>query len=85
MGVLDNPRLVGEDHVLEAKCSYTFRNATIEDALKSETFCLEKKEDGSYGLKENHAYWHQVQGQMYLAIRNYCYFCRLDKQLVCNY
>ena len=66
--------LVGEDHVLEAKCSYTFRNATIEEALKSKTFCLEKKEDGTYGLKENHVYWHQVQGQMYLAIRNYCYF-----------
>ena len=48
--------LVGEDHVLEAKCSYTFRNATFEEALKSETFCLEKKEDGSDGLKKNHIY-----------------------------
>lgn len=66
--------LVGEDHVLEAKCSYTFRNASIEEALKSETFCLEQKEDGSYSLKRNHVYWHQVQGQMYLAKRNYCYF-----------
>ena len=35
--------LVGEDHVLEAKCSYTFRDASIEEALKSDTFCLEKK------------------------------------------
>ena len=66
--------LVGEDHVLEAKCSYTFRDASIEEALKSDTFCLEKKEDGSYSLKRNHVYWHQVQGQMYLAKRNYCYF-----------
>ena len=46
--------LVGEDHVLEPKCSYTFRDASIEEALKSETFCLEKKEDESYSLKRNH-------------------------------
>ena len=35
--------LVGEDHVLEAKCSYTFRDVSIEEALKSDTFCLEKE------------------------------------------
>ena len=69
-------RLVGEDHVLEAKCSYTLRNASIEGALKSETFCLEKNKDGSYSLKRNHVYWHQVQGQMYLEL---LLFCCLDK------
>ena len=68
--------LVGEDHVLEAKCSYTLRNASIEGALKSETFCLEKNKDGSYSLKRNHVYWHQVQGQMYLEL---LLFCCLDK------
>ena len=41
---------------IEAKCSYTFRNASIKEALKSETFCLEKKEDGSHSLKRNHVY-----------------------------
>ncbi|XP_078377984.1 uncharacterized protein LOC144661153 [Oculina patagonica] len=66
--------LVGEDHVFEAKCSYTFRNESIEEALKSSTFCLERKEDGSYSLKRDHVYWHQAQGQMYLAKRNNCYF-----------
>ena len=69
-------RLVGEDHVLEAKCSYTLRNASLEGALKSETFCLEKNKDGSYSLKRNHVYWHQVQGQMYLEL---LLFCCLDK------
>ena len=66
--------LVGEEHVLEAKCSYTHRNESIEDALKSKTFCLEKGEDGSFSLKKDHDYYHQVQGQMYLAKRRFCYF-----------
>ena len=66
--------LVGEDHVLEEKCSCTFRNASIEESLKSETFCLEKKEDGQCSLKRSRVYWHQEQGQMYLAKRNYFYF-----------
>ena len=68
--------LVGEDHVLEAKCSYTLRNASSEGALKSETFCLEKNKDGSYSLKRNRVYWHQVQWQMYLEL---LLFCCLDK------
>ena len=70
--------LVSEDHVLKAKCSYTFRDASIEEALKSETFCLEKKEDGSYTLKRNHVYCHQEQAKLLL-------FCCLDKSLVCYY
>lgn len=65
--------LVGQDHVLEIKCPYTQRNQSLDDALAHKTFCLEKK-SGIYYLKRDHAYWHQVQGQMYLTQRMLCYF-----------
>lgn len=36
--------LVGEDHVLEVKCSYTFRNETTEEPLKRGWIILTQKE-----------------------------------------
>ena len=57
---------VHHETVLEVKCPYIGRNLTIEEAAKSETFCLEKT--------EHHVYWHQVQGEMYFTHRKFSYF-----------
>ena len=65
--------LVGEDSVLEAKCPYTHRDLTIEEAIKTSNFYLEKK-DGEIVLKRDHVYWHQVQGHLFLTKRKKCYF-----------
>ena len=77
--------LVGEDHVLEAKCSYTFRDASIEEALKSDTFCLEKKEDGSYSLKKESCLLAPSARANVLSQTKLLLLCCLDKSLVCNY
>lgn len=66
--------LVGDDCVLEVKCPYTQRNSGIDEALKANNFCLEKAADGSVCLRKNHDYWHQVQGQMFLTKRTFCFF-----------
>ena len=66
--------LVGEDHVVEVKCPYTYRNQTLDESLKHKTFCVKQVENGKYELKRDHVYWHQVQGQIYLTQRNFCYF-----------
>ena len=67
--------IVDEETVLKAKCPYTERNLTIEEAVKSTTFCLEKSESGQgYALKKDHVYWHQVQGEMYFSRRKFCFF-----------
>ncbi|XP_067018182.1 uncharacterized protein [Acropora muricata] len=67
--------IVDDDSVLEAKCPYTERNMTIEDAVNtSPNFCLKKTENGQYALKEEHVYWHQVQGEIYFSRRKFCYF-----------
>ena len=65
---------VDHETVLEVKCPYTERNLTIEEAAKSETFCLEKTEIGQYALRKHHVYWHQVQGEMYFTHRKLSYF-----------
>ena len=65
--------LVGKNH-LEVKCPYTVRNMTIRDAVKNDAFCLRANEDGSYTLKEDHMYWHQIQGHLFLTNIKFCYF-----------
>ena len=67
--------IVDDKTILEMKCLYTERNNTIEEVVKSKTFCLEKSESGQgYALKKDHVYWHQVQGEMYFSRRKFCYF-----------
>lgn len=67
--------IVDDETVLEVKCPYTEQNVTIEEAVKSKTFSLEKSESGQgYVLKKDHVYWHQVQGEMYFPRRKFCYF-----------
>ena len=67
--------IVDDETVLESKCPYTERNLTIEEALNSTSFCLKKIESGQgYALKKDHVYWDQVQGQMYLSRRKFCFF-----------
>ncbi|KAM7452193.1 hypothetical protein ABFA07_000377 [Porites harrisoni] len=67
--------IVDDETVLESKCPYTERNLTIEEALNSTSFCLKKSESGQgYALRKDHVYWDQVQGQMYLSLRKFCFF-----------
>ena len=65
--------LVGDDAVLGCKCPYTHGNETITEAFKHKGFYLESK-DGHYAQKTSNIYWDQVQGQLFLAQRKYCYF-----------
>ena len=68
--------IVDDETVLEAKCPYTERNLTIEEAVAtSKSFCLEKAQDGEgFVLKKDHVYWDQVQGEMFFSGRKFCYF-----------
>ena len=65
-------RLVGSHGLLEIKCLYTQRNSTVESGLGSKDFPLSCDANGRITLKENHDYYHQVQGQLYLSGRTTC-------------
>ncbi|KAL7393500.1 hypothetical protein ABVT39_011751 [Epinephelus coioides] len=58
--------LVEPSGLREVKCPHSQRNMTIAEAVQSPSFCL-REEGGSYVLTENHPYWHQVQGQLYIT------------------
>lgn len=69
--------LVDDTKVLEVKCPYSARNNDIMDMIGSKFF-LHVNDDGSLGLNMNnpqgHAYYHQVQANMWLTDRNMCDF-----------
>ena len=75
--------LVGTEGVLEVKCPYSERNSTISEVASKNSFCL-KISNGVFLLKQDHVYWHQVQGQLFLTNREICYFVVwTTKEAVC--
>ena len=66
--------LVGETDIIEVKCPFRWRENTVEEAVQEKTFYLHQGEGGIYRLKEDHQYWHQVQGQLHITGKTTCYF-----------
>ncbi|CAC5411030.1 unnamed protein product [Mytilus coruscus] len=65
-GIVEDPSANIIRGGLEVKYPYGKANFNINDACKDKTFFL-KSENGQISLKENHNYFYQVQGQMYVA------------------
>ncbi|XP_061164340.1 uncharacterized protein LOC133205416 [Saccostrea echinata] len=64
--------------ILEVKCPFSAKNMTIPEAIeKVNDFCLEVQDFHgvkSYRLRENHQYYDQVQGQLYITGKSLCDF-----------
>ena len=60
--------------VLEIKCPYSHRYKRIQDAMQDKSFYL-KESDGTVKLDSSHAYYYQVQTQMFICDVDYSYFC----------
>lgn len=64
--------LVSNDSVIEVKCPYTGR---YEQIVPGKHFSfLEFNGKGEIVLKHNSKYYFQIQGQLYISTRKYCYF-----------
>ena len=60
---------------LEVKCPYSHREESVLlAALNDNKFCL-KMDNGELHLSHKHAYYYQVQTQMFVCNVNYCDFC----------
>lgn len=58
--------------VVEVKCPHSSRDSfPTEDTL---SFCLCKQSDGKWTLKQDHAYYYQIQTQMHVCRVDYCDF-----------
>ncbi|XP_061169341.1 uncharacterized protein LOC133178631 [Saccostrea echinata] len=61
--------------IIEVKCPFSARAMSIKDACTNlKNFFLECDSEGVLHLRENHDYWHQVQGQLYLTGTTCCDF-----------
>lgn len=66
--------LVEEDSVVEVKCPYKIVDLTPKEGIEQKKidFCVFKND--TLQLKRNHNYYFQVQGQLHITGRNFCYF-----------
>lgn len=69
--------LVGEDSLVEVKCLFSashLQSTDLKEIVKEKKGnCLEIV-DGSVRLKRNHNYYYQIQGQLNVTGRQFCYF-----------
>lgn len=61
--------------VVEIKCPYCHRGETVETASQDKKFCLIKNSHGKLALDHTHAYYYQIQTQLFVANVEYCDFC----------
>lgn len=66
--------LINEDSILEIKCPSSIKEYTPQEAvtLKKLKYMVDNK--GKLVLKKTDNYYYQVQGQLNIAEKKYCYF-----------
>ena len=76
-----DPSVTASSGIAEFKCPYTKANLLPEEACKDKDFYCSII-NGKIQLKQNHAYYHQVQLQLYVAgdLCNWCDFCVYTKR-----
>ena len=64
----------------EVKCPFCIENCDFEQYVQKRSSCLKKGEDGNMFLNPEHAYYYQVQLQLFTVDRIYCDFvvCAFD-------
>ena len=62
--------VIDDDHIVEVKCPYVGRNSTIKPGPMF-PFLLKINQD--IQLKKTHSYYYQIQGQLYITKRRFCY------------
>lgn len=66
--------LIGDDALVEVKCPYKAKDLTPEEAIKQKQVQFAIFENGSFTLKRSDKYYYQVQGQLFVTGKEYCYF-----------
>lgn len=66
--------LIADDGIVEIKCPYKARNLLPEDAIEQKLIQFATFVDGNFRLKRSDKYYYQVQGQLFVTGRKFCYF-----------
>lgn len=66
--------LIGQNIIVEVKCPYSARDITPEEAILKKIVKYGKILNGKFQLNRNHPYYFQVQGQLFVCNKKFCYF-----------
>lgn len=66
--------LIGDNSIIEIKCPFSIRDFTPENAYKENKIKYLEQKDDKLSLKKSHDYFYQVQGQLHITQRKFCYF-----------
>lgn len=67
--------MIGADGIIEIKCSFSGKEMNPDEAIKEKKILYWKcNKNGEIVLNERHPFYYQVQGQLNITERDYCYF-----------
>jgi len=67
--------LIESDSLVEIKCPASAKDMTPEEGINSKKIKSFNILDEKLHLKRTDNYYYQVQGQLHITRRMYCYFC----------
>ncbi|KAF0708968.1 YqaJ domain-containing protein, partial [Aphis craccivora] len=67
--------IIDDESLVEIKCPASAKELAPEDAIQSNKIKYCSIKDGALFLKRNDNYYYQVQGQLHISQKTYCYFC----------
>lgn len=66
--------LVGNDSIIEIKCPHSAKDFSPIYAYHQNKLKFVEIKSGNLVLKKNHNYFFQIQGQLHITKKLYCYF-----------
>ena len=66
--------LIDRDGIVEIKCPYNSRQLTVNEAVKTGKIKFLECISGELHLKKSHNCYFQIQGQLRITGKMYCYF-----------
>lgn len=66
--------LIADGAIVEIKCPASIKDMAPEEAYEAGKVTFLHRKDGTLRLKENHAFFYQIQGQLNITGRDLCYF-----------
>lgn len=67
--------LIDEDSIVEIKCPISVKDILPEDAISTKKIKNCEIINGKFQLQRTDSYYYQVQGQLHISKKNFCYFC----------
>lgn len=67
--------IIDDDSLVEIKCPASAKDFTPEDAIINKEIKSCSIKNDQLFLKRNDNYYYQIQGQLHISQKNYCYFC----------